>query len=86
MAATRRPGRCGRSAVEDLPIPGGVLDVAVAVTVLEFVYNPAAAMTELAWVTRPGTVTGAGSDGPKSFGEPSHGPATGHGRTLTMTW
>lgn len=52
LARARATTRCARAAVEYLPFPDDSFDVAVAVTVLEFVADPAAAVAELARVTR----------------------------------
>lgn len=48
VAARRLPGRCARASAEELPFAAGTFDVTVAVTLLEFVHDPAAAMAELA--------------------------------------
>jgi SAM-dependent methyltransferase len=54
LAGARATGGCARAAVEHLPFPDGSFDLALAVTVLEFVAQPAAALAELARVTRNG--------------------------------
>jgi SAM-dependent methyltransferase len=54
IAARRLPGRCSQATIEDLPFANATFDLAVAVTVLEFVADPAAAVAELVRVTRPG--------------------------------
>ena len=54
IAARRLPGRCLRATIEHLPFPNATFDLAIAVTVLEFVADPTAAVAELVRVTRPG--------------------------------
>jgi SAM-dependent methyltransferase len=54
LARARATGGCARAAVEHLPFPDGSFYLALAVTVLEFVADPAAALAELARVTRNG--------------------------------
>jgi SAM-dependent methyltransferase len=55
LARTRTTaGCCARAAIEHLPFPDGAFDLTLAVTVLEFVAHPAAALAELARVTRNG--------------------------------
>lgn len=54
IAARRLPGACTRGTIEHVPVRSAGVDVAVAVTVLEFVSDPGAAVAELARVTRPG--------------------------------
>jgi SAM-dependent methyltransferase len=66
IAARRVPGRCGRATIQYLPFPNAVFDLAVAVTVLEFVADPAAAVAELARVTRPGGRIVIGALNPRS--------------------
>ncbi len=53
VAAGRLPGRCLRATIEHLPFPKATFDLTIAVTVLEFVADPAAAVAELARVSRP---------------------------------
>ena len=66
LAAARLPDRCRRGVVERLPFPAGVFAVAVAVTVLEFVDDPAAAIAELARVTCAGGRILVGALNPQS--------------------
>lgn len=66
IARPRLAGRCARGAIECLPFAQGTFDLAVAVTVLEFVTDPAAAVTELARVTRPGGRILIGALNPRS--------------------
>lgn len=54
LARRRVTGGCVRGAVERLPFPDGSFDLTLAVTVLEFVPDPASAVAELARVTRDG--------------------------------
>ena len=54
IATRRLPGTCARGTIEHLPVRSAAGDVAVAVTVLEFVADPGAALAELARITRPG--------------------------------
>lgn len=54
LARTRATAGGTRAAVDHLPFPDATFDVTVAVTVLEFVADPAAALAELARVTRGG--------------------------------
>lgn len=54
LACPRLAGRCAQGVVEHLPFPDGAFDLTVAVTVLEFVTDPAVAVAELARVTRRG--------------------------------
>jgi SAM-dependent methyltransferase len=54
IASTRLRRRCARAAIERLPFPDKTFDTAVAITVLEFVADPDAALVELARVTRDG--------------------------------
>jgi SAM-dependent methyltransferase len=54
VAAHRLAGCCARAAAEVLPFPAAAFDVTVAVTLLEFVDQPAAVTAELARVTHPG--------------------------------
>lgn len=54
IAAGRLPRTCALGTVEHLPLRSAAVDIAVAVTVLEFVSDPGAALAELARVTRPG--------------------------------
>lgn len=54
IAARRLPGRCLRATIEHLPFPNATFDLAIAVTVLDFVADPTAAVAELVRVTRPG--------------------------------
>ncbi len=51
VARDRLPGGCARAVVEHLPFPDDAFDLTVAVTVLEFVADPAVAVAELARVT-----------------------------------
>ncbi len=53
VAATRAPGRLVRADMLRLPLPNAVADVAIALATLEFT-DAAAAMAELARITRPG--------------------------------
>lgn len=66
VARSRLAGRCVRGASEDLPFPAETFDLTVAVTVLEFVIDPAAAVAELARVTRPGGHIVLGALNPRS--------------------
>jgi SAM-dependent methyltransferase len=66
IARSRLAGRCVRGASEDLPFPAETFDLTVAVTVLEFVTDPAAAVAELARVTRPGGRILIGALNPRS--------------------
>lgn len=52
LALARTSAGCARAAVESLPFPDGSFDLTLAVTVLEFVAEPAAAVAER--VTRDG--------------------------------
>lgn len=54
LACSRVAGRCARGAVEYLPFPDATFDLTLAITVLEFVADPAIATAELARVTRRG--------------------------------
>jgi SAM-dependent methyltransferase len=54
LARARVTGGCVRAVVEHLPFPDGAFDLSLAVTVLEFVSDPAAALAELARVKRDG--------------------------------
>lgn len=54
IAARRLPGRCSRATIEQLPFADATFELGIAVTVLEFVADPDAAIAELARVTRPG--------------------------------
>ena len=54
VASSRLAGPCLLGDVAHLPLRSRSVDVIVAVTVLEFVSDPAAALGELARVTRPG--------------------------------
>jgi SAM-dependent methyltransferase len=54
LARTRATGGCIRAAAEHLPFADGSFDLTLAVTVLEFVADPRAAVAELARVTCPG--------------------------------
>lgn len=54
LAAPRLASRCGRGVVEHLPFPDAAFDLTLAVTVLEFVPEPAVAVAELSRVTRRG--------------------------------
>lgn len=54
LARARTTGGCIRSAAEYLPFPDDSFDLTLAVTVLEFVADPSAAVAELARVTRGG--------------------------------
>jgi SAM-dependent methyltransferase len=51
--ARARIKRCGRVPVERLPFADSTFDTVIAVTLLEFVADPATALAELARVTRP---------------------------------
>lgn len=53
LARTRLVGRCVEGVAERLPFADCTFDVTVAITVLEFVTDPAAAVAEMARVTRP---------------------------------
>ena len=66
LARARATGGCARTAVEYLPFPDESFDVTVAVTVLEFVADPAAAVAELARVTRDGGRIIVGALNPRS--------------------
>jgi SAM-dependent methyltransferase len=66
IARTRLAGQCARGAIEGLPFAAETFDVTVAVTVLEFVTDPAAAVAELARVTRPGGRIVLGALNPRS--------------------
>lgn len=66
LARPRLAGRCAQGIVEHLPFPDGLFDVTVAVTVLEFVTRPAAAVAELARVTRGGGRIAIGALNPHS--------------------
>jgi SAM-dependent methyltransferase len=54
VARTRLAGGCARAVVEQLPFPDSTFDRTVAITVLEFVADPALALAELARVTADG--------------------------------
>lgn len=54
VARDQLPGGCARAVVEQLPFPDDAFDLTVAVTVLEFVADPAVAVAELARVTGDG--------------------------------
>jgi SAM-dependent methyltransferase len=54
LARIRATGGCARAAVEHLPFRDDSFDLTLAVTMLEFVARPAAAVAELARVTRDG--------------------------------
>ncbi len=54
LAWPRLAGRGARGVVEHLPFPDASFDLSVAVTVLEFVADPADAVAEMARVTRGG--------------------------------
>lgn len=66
VAASRLSGPCLLGDVARLPLRDASVDVAVAVTVLEFVSDPAAALGELARVTRPGGRIVVGALNPRS--------------------
>ncbi|HET6949115.1 MAG TPA: methyltransferase domain-containing protein [Acidimicrobiales bacterium] len=65
-ARARVTGGCARAVVEHLPFPDGAFDLSLAVTVLEFVADPAAALAELARVTRDGGRIVVGALNPRS--------------------
>lgn len=52
LARARTTGGCIRAAADHAPFPDGSFDLTLAVTVLEFVADPSAAVAELARVTR----------------------------------
>lgn len=66
LARGRTTAGCARASIEHLPFPDGCFDVALAVTVLEFVPDPAAAFAELARVTRRGGRIVVGALNPRS--------------------
>jgi SAM-dependent methyltransferase len=66
LARTRTTGGCARAVVEHLPFPDGSFDLTVAVTVLEFVAHPVAAVAEMARVTRDGGRIVIGALNPRS--------------------
>lgn len=66
VARSRLVGLCARGTIEGLPFPAETFDVTVAVAVLEFVPDPAAAIAELARVTRPGGRIVLGALNPRS--------------------
>ena len=66
LASPRLEGRCARAHVESLPFPDGTFDVVMAITVLEFVSDPATVMAELVRVTRPGGRVVVGALNPHS--------------------
>ncbi|MGH9002178.1 MAG: class I SAM-dependent methyltransferase, partial [Acidimicrobiia bacterium] len=66
VASSRLAGPCLLSDVASLPLRSRSVDVAVAVTVLEFMSDPNAALRELARVTRPGGRIVVGALNPNS--------------------
>ena len=66
VASSRLAGPCLLGDVAQLPLRSSLVDVAVAVTVLEFVSEPAVALGELARVTRPGGRIVVGALNPNS--------------------
>lgn len=53
VAVTRAPGQLVRADIRHLPLPDAIADAAITVATLEFT-DAAAALTELARITRPG--------------------------------
>lgn len=66
LATPRFAGRCARASVDALPFPDETFDTVLAVTVLEFVADPAAALAEIARVTRRGGRVVVGALNPHS--------------------
>lgn len=66
VATSRLAGPCLLGDITRLPLRDASVDVTVAVTVLEFVADPSAALAELARVTRPGGRIVIGSLNPHS--------------------
>ena len=66
VAQPRATAGCVRSVVEHLPFPNESFDLTLAMTVLEFVADPAAALAERARVTRVGGRIVIGALNPRS--------------------
>ncbi len=66
IAGPRLKGRCARGVIERLPFSDAVFDLTLGVTVLEFVADPAAAVAEMARVTRRGGRIVIGALNPRS--------------------
>jgi LmbE family N-acetylglucosaminyl deacetylase len=66
IAEPRLAGRGFRASVDNRPFPNDTFDLTMAVTILEFVTHPAAALAELARVTHPGGRIVVGALNPRS--------------------